>query len=96
MEWTPMPHQRIGKAAHRERLGFQGRFLTGIGAFVLLAIAGTPLVRAQAAITDSEKAAGGKISFDVASVKPVPANAKEEYQYKFEPGGRAYGATDDA
>jgi uncharacterized protein (TIGR03435 family) len=26
--------------------------------------------------------------FDVASVKPVPADATEEYQYKFEPGGR--------
>ena len=27
-------------------------------------------------------------AFDVASVKPVAADAKEEYQYRFEPGGR--------
>jgi uncharacterized protein (TIGR03435 family) len=29
-----------------------------------------------------------RLVFDAASVKPVPADAKEEYQYRFEPGGR--------
>lgn len=30
----------------------------------------------------------GRLAFDVASVKPVPPNADDNYQYKFEPGGR--------
>lgn len=36
----------------------------------------------------AQKKANQRLAFDVASVKPVAADAKEEYQYRFEPGGR--------
>jgi hypothetical protein len=49
--------------------GLPERLTTGIGIFLLLAVANTAFVRAQAATTDWEKAAGGKMSFEVASVK---------------------------
>lgn len=49
-----------------------------VAAFVFL---GCASARAQ------EKA-NQRLAFDVASVKPVAADAKEEYQYRFEPGGR--------
>ena len=53
---------------HRSLLG--KAVLLGIGGCLLLAIANAPLSRAQSsAIKDWEKAAGGKMQFEVASVK---------------------------
>ena len=40
------------------------------------------------ASTGAQEKANQRLAFDVASVKPVAADAKEEYQYRFEPGGR--------
>jgi uncharacterized protein (TIGR03435 family) len=51
-----------------------------MASLVVLAM-GSGLIRAP------EKASQ-RLAFDVASVKPVTGDSKEEYQYRFEPGGR--------
>lgn len=64
--------------------------LAGTCGCFLLAVIGTSFVRAQSSATeDWEKAAGGKMAFDAASVKRVPLDDKtDSYRYQFEPGGR--------
>jgi uncharacterized protein (TIGR03435 family) len=49
-----------------------------------LLVALTPFVNAAVAYGQSNK----RLVFDVASVKRVAPNAKEEYEYRFEPGGK--------
>jgi uncharacterized protein (TIGR03435 family) len=70
---------------------------------ILLALANVPLLRAQSSDTDWEKAAGGKMSFDVASIKlntergnpwAVRSNVDLSGSASFVPTGGLFSATD--
>jgi len=58
----------------RIRFAPRGLVVTSVWAAILIGFLKTPRVPAQSATTDWEKAAGGKMSFDVASVKQNKSN----------------------
>jgi uncharacterized protein (TIGR03435 family) len=60
----------------RHRMGKLGFGIAALTPLLVLGIARVPLLHAQSTNSDWEKAAGGKMSFDVASIKPSASDER--------------------